>query len=346
MKLKNLSKKLGNIGNLEALIRATDNSSNAYVYLYKEFPTSESVTVSLSMKELISYFKDEYKILRAYYHDKDEITFIIFMNEKNRTLICIETLYNQSNSIQFYYQFNNPPIKDIEYAYKYKMTEERSSIHFIIGSSNGLYLQKIAFPIKDINIEDNYNSDFIKVNDKLKQYLCSDKSGIHILHGIPGSGKSYYLKYLINEIDKKFIYCPSSLTYQLAGPDFIKLMLREGSDSILIIEDAEEALMSKGGERNAAVTNILNISDGIIGDSINTQIIATFNTSFDNIDSAITRKGRLLTHYEFKELEVDKAQKLLNSLGVEEIINKSMTLADIYNYKVEGYSKKENKIGL
>ena len=123
-------------------------------------------------------------------------------------------------------------------------------------------------------------------------------------------------------------------------------MVRQGEGCVLIIEDAEEALVEQGSSRNSAVTNLLNLSDGIIGDALRIQIITTFNTDFKNIDPAILRKGRLLSLYEFKELEVEKEQNLLTSLGSQETITRPMTLADIYNYDSADYTIYNKKIGL
>jgi hypothetical protein len=49
------------------------------------------------------------------------------------------------------------------------------------------------------------------------------------------------------------------------------------------------------------------------------------------VDSALTRKGRLIAKYEFAELEVAKAQALSNKLGFTSNISSPMTLAAVYN---------------
>ena len=134
---------------------------------------------------------------------------------------------------------------------------------------------------------------------------------------------------------------------QLASPDFLKLLIREGQNSVLIIEDAEEAL-ANDGVRSSAVSNILNISDGLLGESLKIQVIATFNTETKNIDEAMLRKGRLLTSYKFGKLGIDKTRSLLNDLGIDDsLVTDELTLADIYNYeKSEYFIKHKTKIGL
>ena len=51
-------------------------------------------------------------------------------------------------------------------------------------------------------------------------------------------------------------------------------------------------LVGQGSSRNA-VTNLLNLSDGIIGDALRIQIITTFNTDFKNIDPANFKKRQI-----------------------------------------------------
>lgn len=77
---------------------------------------------------------------------------------------------------------------------------------------------------------------------------------------------------------------------------------------------------------------LLNLTDGMLGDSLGIQVICTFNTNVKNIDKALLRKGRLITSYEFKELQANKSKILLKRLGVNNYIaDNNMTLAEIYN---------------
>ena len=70
-------------------------------------------------------------------------------------------------------------------------------------------------------------------------------------------------------------------------------------------------------QRNSNLAMILNITDGILGESLGIQIIATFNTDVQNIDPALKRKGRLKSAYEFKALSPEKANVLLGENNSE-----------------------------
>ena len=101
----------------------------------------------------------------------------------------------------------------------------------------------------------------------------------------------------------------------ITDPAFIPFLM-SNNDSILIIEDAEPALEKRGnGGRSSAVSNVLNLTDGLLSDCLKISIVATFNTGIKNIDEALTRKGRLLMNYKFEKLSKEKSKKLLEKNG-------------------------------
>lgn len=348
MKLKKLQRQINKFKNLDVLRQGTENTVPLYVYYYKNIPSIKAIHCTLSYNYLFEKLKNKYELVSVNHYRHNNPVEAIFKDDKKEVLISL-SIYGEGETtiVKFCYNINKPPKKDLKCIEKNKVTiEDPSLVYFMVNDSAGLSLEAVEYKKKHIDIKQNYNEDFYDLNPKIIDDLSSDKSGVHIFHGVPGSGKSTYIKYLINNVKKRFIYCPSSVTFQLSDPNFIKLMVRHGERCVLIIEDAEEALVGQGSNRNSAVTNLLNLSDGIIGDALRIQIITTFNTNFKNIDPAILRKGRLLSLYEFKELEIEKAQNLLTSLGSQDTITKPMTLADIYNYNSDNFVMHDKKIGL
>lgn len=109
-------------------------------------------------------------------------------------------------------------------------------------------------------------------------------------------------------------------------------------NSIIIIEDAEELIVSRDGALNSSISMLLNLTDGLLGACLGIQFICTFNTPLSNIDQALMRKGRLIALYEFKALEPMKAANLIVKLGRSEASSEgAMTLADIYHLDSPGY---------
>jgi ATP-dependent 26S proteasome regulatory subunit len=120
--------------------------------------------------------------------------------------------------------------------------------------------------------------------------------------------------------------------------------LLDNKNCVLVIEDAEELILSRDNHHNSKLSFLLNLTDGLLGESLGIQIIATFNTDLKNIDKALLRKGRLTSIYEFTTLEVSKTNILLQKLGHEVEIDKPMSLADIFNFNINtNYTPKLKK---
>ena len=162
------------------------------------------------------------------------------------------------------------------------------------------------------------------------------------------SHNTTYIKYLTSLIeDKDIIFIPPSTAEALSEPSIIPFLM-EHRNSILIIEDAEKVISDReNGGSSIGVSNILNLTDGILGDCLNIQIIATFNMRKEKIDKALLRKGRLIAEHKFTNLTVDESNNLLKHIGKDNIVNISMSLADIYNIDSEDmrFDKIETKIG-
>jgi SpoVK/Ycf46/Vps4 family AAA+-type ATPase len=126
------------------------------------------------------------------------------------------------------------------------------------------------------------------------------------------------------------LFVSPSVAGNLMNPDFIQLLL-ENPNSVLIIEDAENIIMDRRNSHDSSVSNLLNISDGLLSDFLNVQLICTFNSSLTLIDEALMRKGRLIARYEFGKLSCVKAQQLSNHFGFDTEINKPMSIAEIAN---------------
>lgn len=223
------------------------------------------------------------------------------------------------------------------------------------NSMDGFYLKNVKTLKTNVSIEDNYNDDFKEVSEYIVKRLNSpDDKGVLLLHGVPGSGKTNYIRYLTNMItEKPIIYIPPDFAVNISNPDFVAFFL-DYENSILIIEDAENILRSRKTSNNQSVANLLSISDGLLGDGLKLQILCTFNSDISEIDSALLREGRLIAEYKFDKLGVEKSQRLIDKIYLEDllgetapIIDKEMTLAEIFNHKEKRFitKKNENQIG-
>lgn len=220
---------------------------------------------------------------------------------------------------------------------------------FILNFKNNHFsLKSIKIKPVDLDLKKNYNDDFMEFDKDLVSNLENEKSGIILLHGEPGTGKTTYLKKLIIDVDKKFIYINPNLVPNLLSPDFIDF-IAQNNNSILIIEEAEKIIKDRINfdSNQASVSNLLNISDGLLSDALQMKIICTFNADIKDIDKALLRKGRIMSKYEFKALEKNKAQEIITELYPEDniVVDKAMTIAEIYNFDKKDYQVRYNSVG-
>jgi hypothetical protein len=195
--------------------------------------------------------------------------------------------------------------------------------------------------------EDNYNEDFPAFYKDLESQLKTNKTGLYLLYGEAGTGKSSAIRQLISDTDRKVVFVPPQMINCLASPDFTDLVLSALKGSILVIEDAEKALMKRESEdgfhNSELVSTILNLTDGLYSDLAHISIIATYNCDRNLIDPALLRKGRLRSEYHFKKLSIDRCQKLMDSLEKDIEVEEEMTLAEIFNHEKQFSNRKSEK---
>lgn len=193
----------------------------------------------------------------------------------------------------------------------------------------------------------NYNEDFGGFFVDLKNKLTDNKTGLYLLYGEAGTGKSSAIRHLISEMDRPVVFIPPQMINCLSNPDFTDLVLNSLKGSILVIEDAEKALMKRENEdgfhNSELVSSLLNLTDGLYADLAHTSIIATYNCDRNLIDPALLRKGRLRSEYHFQKLSIDRSQKLMDDLKHDVKVTEPMTLADIFNYDKQYTNKKTEK---
>jgi hypothetical protein len=216
---------------------------------------------------------------------------------------------------------------------KYIASYSEPMMKMFVRDGEGLSTQYFPICKTDIDLNKNYNDDMISYyNNLIKELANEKKKGLHFLYGKPGTGKTNFLRHIISKVDRDVIFIPSGMTELLSDPTIFNL-LSHNSGGILIIEDAEKAIVSRDSNRSDSVSTLLNISDGLLSDILKMQVICTFNTDITKLDKALLRPGRLLTKYEFKELELEKSKSLALELGLNKIITKPQTIAELYNDK-------------
>ena len=179
----------------------------------------------------------------------------------------------------------------------------------------------------------NYGKNFESVSEKIIKSLHENSSGLYMLHGRPGTGKTTYIRYLASVLKKDVIFFPTSFVDEITNPSILSL-LKKKQDCVMILEDAEKALTKRSlSDQPSLVSTLLNMTDGILGDILKLNVIVTYNCDRQDIDEALLRKGRLKAEYSFQGLKQDDAKKLIKKLDIDIKPEDNMTLADIYYAK-------------
>jgi len=235
--------------------------------------------------------------------------------------------------------------------FKEKQRRQPLEINLIVQHRNKLELNAMEIKRTKLDLDLFYGNDFKETDEIIRKRMNQkNDKGIVLLHGLPGTGKTTYLRYLIGKIKKRVLFLSPSIAGNLMSPEFIQLLI-DNPNTVLIIEDAENIIMDRKYNSGSSVSNLLNISDGLLADFLNVQLICTFNSSVGLIDNALMRKGRLIAKYEFGKLGIEKAQRLSDHFGFDTIIEKPMTIAEIANQhekeqkqdriEIIGFRKKE-----
>jgi len=220
---------------------------------------------------------------------------------------------------------------------------DKPVIQMIETNQNGFAMKEHAvddnFEIKDLDL--NYGYGFEKFHNELMHRFNTSTKGLVLFHGLPGTGKTFYIRHLLRKMainNKIVIYMPPNMVDHLVEPGFMTFLAdqvqewsEDGNFCVLLIEDAEPLLAKRQeGVRIQGVTNLLNMTDGLLNDMLNLQIICTFNVDLKKLDSALLRPGRLLARKEFKALAELDANLLAQRLGIKHHFKKPATLGEIY----------------
>lgn len=222
-------------------------------------------------------------------------------------------------------------IARIAIQHKERQRKQPLEINLIVQSRYGFELKAMEIKRTKLDLDLFYDDAFKEVDATIQSRLRKQNDkGIVLLHGLPGTGKTTYIRYLVGKLKKRVLFLSPTVAGNLMNPEFIELLV-DNPNSIMVIEDAENIIMDRRYNSSSSVSNLLNISDGLLADFLNVQLICTFNSAISNIDHALLRKGRLIARYEFGKLGINKAQRLSNHFGHSILVNEPMTIAEIAN---------------
>lgn len=257
--------------------------------------------------------------------------------------------------------------------FKVKNEDNRVQVMFSAWGTDGTqtFTRKIACPSwKDVRW--NYLKS-AQIEHLMGLERPEDIGKLIFWHGLPGTGKTYAIRALLNEWRDK-----SQFTYILDPEVFfgearymVDVVMRSAemidddddyeddyggrtrrrirtktSLMVLIVEDGLQILLEESRRSQAgAMGRLLNLTEGLLGQGLRILVLVTSNEQIGKIDPAYLRAGRCLQSLEFPAFSMARAEEwcVLNGIaipatgertfGEDSIWKKEMTLSDLYAVK-------------
>ena len=250
--------------------------------------------------------------------DKDIYTSRFYLVSKNEPLM----IYYEYDNLNIITHLGTEAIDNVveKYIKKYNQDNDKVKCYAIVKDPD-MYLNDFDIELDGDLDYDMYNEGFEEVHKRIVHSIEKDKNGLYLLYGKPGTGKSTYIRHLIKECgteDRKFIYVPCKLFDALTDPTSLNFLMRNRGN-VFIIEDCENLVTVDDDIRSDGITDLLNMTDGLLSDALNIKIICTFNTDYEKIDE----EDRIEALAQFLGLdEEEKEETITNSANKAEKVKK------------------------
>lgn len=201
------------------------------------------------------------------------------------------------------------------------------------------------------DMQNNYTPHVQKVLSGLSEMTPDKVDGrILLMWGPAGTGKTTFLRSIAHEwrnwasleyvIDpEQFLSSGSYMTQVLLDDDFeydhdTNKRLTQNRWRLLILEDAGELIAADAKKTSGqALSRLLNMTDGILGEGRNLLLGITTNDDIASLHPAVVRPGRCLAQAEIPAFTRDEAETWLGLDHADQFhqIGDKATLAELYH---------------
>lgn len=194
----------------------------------------------------------------------------------------------------------------------------------------------VLFPELE-DIKDNYTKD---VQDQLSALMSRkprQSSGMILWTGPPGGGKTTALRALAREWDSwcdvQIIADPEQLLNDMT---YLYSVATAGykEATLIVLEDSGELIANDAKKASGqALSRLLNITDGILGQGLNCYFLITTNEQIGTLHEAAARPGRAVPHgnSHFEKLTTDEANAWCERHEIEHRVEAPVSLAELYH---------------
>ncbi|MFP3023375.1 MAG: ATP-binding protein [Wolbachia sp.] len=181
-------------------------------------------------------------------------------------------------------------------------------------------------PLKDFILEEHKREELIGICKLIKENISKmslEKSGSSeenrkvesvgcILYGPPGTGKSTIVEAIADEFKSltTFIKVPGSDLLRKSSINEVFNKAEENAPCIVLIDEVDSIGTKRTGDNQVSLNYFFTRLDEARRDVI---VLATTNVCVGNLDTALTRGGRLSKKIEFHELKGDTLRKVLKT---------------------------------
>lgn len=189
----------------------------------------------------------------------------------------------------------------------------------------------------------------VRVRSELDSLMQLQESRIPISRlilwrGLPGTGKTWALRALMSEwldwctfhyvVDSEVFFSNSGYMLTLLSAISEAASTDDETDkwSLVILEDAGEFIaMDARVHYGQALSKLLNLSDGLLGQGQKLLFLITTNEELQNLHPAIVRPGRCLANLEFCQFSELEAREWLEAHGcTRSVSSEASTLSHLY----------------
>ena len=333
--------------NLKININKDDSGLNDFLYLWDIFKTRPNKVLihgTFDFKETESFF-DQYEKVNKFTEiiclEIDDIINDKLLLKSTESIyisyIAVDKLTESAviSDITIYYSSSedadevNEIIKSVSEYQVIDDLEEGHNLNVVSLSNNSIELEEIKYDDIDIdNIEEYYSKQTFKDLSKWLKKSKKQQSGLSILYGKRGTGKSSAIKYLATKLDRNLIFVPNNLVdLTINSSDFSKF-LRKHENPILILDDCEMIFNEFFTKSNIIANNLMQLVDGLLSNKL--SIITIFNVEDKSeIDHNLIECNNLIDIIEFTDLSNSEANQLSELLGYKQKHKNDIRLLDL-----------------